>query len=86
MVLVALLVAEQFLRFGVLFVAKWLLIGRYRPGEFDIYSMMYLRHWIVEHLAKGSIVGQNAHQGSSLAFLFVRNLALKATRLEANGV
>ena len=28
--------------------------------------------------AKGTIVGQNAHQGSNIAFLFMRNLALKA--------
>ena len=27
---------------------------------------------------KGTLVGQNAHQGSSIAFLFLRNLALRA--------
>jgi len=81
-VLVGLLVLEQFLRFGVVFLVKWILIGRYVPGRHDIYSLMYLRHWIVEQLAKGTILGQSAHQGSSLAFLFVRNLALKAMGAE----
>ena len=78
LLLLALLLVEQFLRVGLLVITKWLLIGRYTEGEHDIYSLMYLRHWLVEHLAKGTIVGQNAHQGSSIAFLFMRNLALKA--------
>ena len=59
-------------------VVKWSLIGRYKEGDHDIYSFFYLRHWLVEHMAKGTIVGQNAHQGSSIAFLFLRNLALRA--------
>ena len=78
LLLLGLLFLEQFVRVGLLVTIKWLLIGRYKEGEHDIYSLMYLRHWLVEHLAKGTIVGQNAHQGSSIAFLFMRNLALKA--------
>ena len=78
LLLLGLLFLEQFVRVGLLAVTKWLLIGRYKEGEHDIYSLMYLRHWLVEHMAKGTIVGQNAHQGSSIAFLFMRNLALKA--------
>ena len=78
LLLLGLLFLEQFVRVGLLVATKWLLIGRYKEGEHDIYSLMYLRHWLVEHLAKGTIVGQNAHQGSSIAFLFMRNLALKA--------
>ena len=78
LVLLALLFVEQFVRVGVLALLKWLLIGRYKEGDHDIYSLMYLRHWLVEHVAKGTIVGQSAHQGSSIAFLFMRNLALKA--------
>ena len=78
LLLLGLLFLEQLVRVGLLAVTKWLLIGRYKEGEHDIYSLMYLRHWLVEHMAKGTIVGQNAHQGSSIAFLFMRNLALKA--------
>jgi len=78
LLLLALLFLEQFVRVGVLAILKWLLIGRYKEGDHDIYSLMYLRHWLVEHVAKGTIVGQSAHQGSSIAFLFMRNLALKA--------
>ncbi|CAE7826592.1 lgrD [Symbiodinium sp. CCMP2592] len=78
LLLLGLLFLEQFVRVGLLAATKWLLIGRYKEGEHDIYSLMYLRHWLAEHMAKGTIVGQNAHQGSSIAFLFMRNLALKA--------
>ena len=78
LVLLAWLFLEQFVRVGVLALLKWLLIGRYKEGDHDIYSLMYLRHWLVEHVAKGTIVDQSAHQGSSMAFLFMRNLALKA--------
>lgn len=76
--LLTLLFFEQLLRVLGLAAVKWTLIGRYREGDHDIYSLYYLRHWLVEHLAKGTIVGQSAHQGSSVAFLFMRNLALKA--------
>lgn len=76
--LLTLLFFEQLLRVLGLALVKWTLIGRYREGDHDIYSLYYLRHWLVEHLAKGTIVGQSAHQGSSVAFLFMRNLALKA--------
>ncbi|EST35068.1 Pls/PosA family non-ribosomal peptide synthetase [Streptomyces roseochromogenus] len=31
-------------------VAKWLLIGRWRPGEFPVWSMAYLRFWLVKVL------------------------------------
>ncbi|CAJ1402177.1 unnamed protein product, partial [Effrenium voratum] len=77
-VLLALLTFEQFLRLFLLAAMKWILIGRYREGDHDIYSLYYLQHWLVEHMAKGTLVGQAAHQGSSISFLFVRNLALKA--------
>ncbi|CAJ1424034.1 unnamed protein product [Effrenium voratum] len=76
--LIALLTFEQFLRVFILVATKWILIGRYREGDHDIYSLYYLRHWLVEHMAKGTLVGQAAHQGSSISFLFLRNLALKA--------
>ncbi|MGW2418660.1 Pls/PosA family non-ribosomal peptide synthetase [Streptomyces sp. NPDC001709] len=31
-------------------VAKWLLIGRWRPGEFPVWSLTYLRFWVVKVL------------------------------------
>ena len=78
LLLVAVLTMEQFVRVFILVAVKWVLIGRYKEGDHDIYSLFYLRHWLVEHMAKGTLVGQNAHQGSSIAFLFLRNLALRA--------
>ena len=78
LLLIAVLTLEQFVRVFILVAVKWSLIGRYKAGDHDIYSLFYLRHWLVEHMAKGTIVGQNAHQGSNIAFLFLRNLALRA--------
>ncbi|OLZ73520.1 peptide synthetase [Streptomyces sp. IMTB 2501] len=31
-------------------VAKWLLIGRWRPGEFPVWGLTYLRFWVVKAL------------------------------------
>ncbi|MFG3200521.1 Pls/PosA family non-ribosomal peptide synthetase [Streptomyces sp. NPDC048192] len=31
-------------------VAKWLLIGRWRPGEFPVWGLAYLRFWLVKAL------------------------------------
>ncbi|MGW1805422.1 Pls/PosA family non-ribosomal peptide synthetase [Streptomyces sp. NPDC002078] len=31
-------------------VAKWLLIGRWRPGEFPVWGLTYLRFWLVKTL------------------------------------
>ncbi|MGW7528465.1 Pls/PosA family non-ribosomal peptide synthetase [Streptomyces sp. NPDC054783] len=31
-------------------VAKWLLIGRWRPGEFPVWGLTYLRFWLVKAL------------------------------------
>jgi len=76
--LLVLLMVEQFIRVFFLIATKWILVGRYKPGNHAIYSLTYLRHWIVQFVANGTIVGQAAHQGSFIGVLFLRNLVLKA--------
>lgn len=35
-------------------VAKWLLVGRFKPGEFPVWSLAYLRFWLVKVLLHGN--------------------------------
>lgn len=76
--LLMLLMAEQVLRVFILIATKWILVGRYKAGDHAIYSLPYLRHWLVQTLANGTIVGQAAHQGTFIGVIFLRNLVLKA--------
>ncbi|CAE8621092.1 unnamed protein product, partial [Polarella glacialis] len=48
--IVGLMLLEAGLKLLMLLAVKWLLIGRYRAGAHDIYSLFYLRHWIVEQM------------------------------------
>ena len=38
------------LTLAVALAAKWLLIGRYRPGRHPVYGWWYLRHWLVQRM------------------------------------
>eukprot|EP00931_Biecheleriopsis_adriatica_P073048 TRINITY_DN4740_c0_g1_i4.p1 TRINITY_DN4740_c0_g1~~TRINITY_DN4740_c0_g1_i4.p1 ORF type:complete len:1850 (+),score=349.48 TRINITY_DN4740_c0_g1_i4:121-5670(+) len=81
------------LKILLLIAAKWLLIGRYREGDHAIYSLFYLRHWIVQRLAQGTPLSTLAHMqtpenspplasSSSLSISpganLIKNLLLKA--------
>jgi len=48
------LLFSQVLSLVLLILAKWLIVGRYREGNHAIYSLFYLRHWIVERLAQNT--------------------------------
>lgn len=37
--------------------SKWLLIGRYRPGRYPLWSFYYFRWWLVEHLQSSANPG-----------------------------
>jgi len=77
----ALLLAEDYLKLTVLVICKWLLIGRYREGDYPIYSSFYLRHWLVEMLAAGTVVGpEEAAAGwqFDVGRNFRRNICLRA--------
>ena len=74
----AIIICEKILRVIVLLAAKWVLIGRYKEAKHDIYSLFYLRHWLVERIADGTIIGTETPPGTSVAFHFLRNLVLRA--------
>ncbi|WP_280694412.1 Pls/PosA family non-ribosomal peptide synthetase [Kitasatospora sp. GAS204B] len=59
-------------------VAKWILIGRWKPGEFPVWSLAYLRFWIVK-----SLVHTNPmvlFVGSPLYVLYLRALGARIGR------
>jgi len=60
-------------------ILKWALIGKYRPGTHSIYSTFYLKHWIVEQIARKSILGGGDTQGGwnfSIGANFLKVVAL----------
>ena len=46
------------------------------PGPLG--SLFYLRHWLVQRVADGTIIGADTPPGASVAFHFLRNLVLRA--------
>ncbi|MHA5054054.1 Pls/PosA family non-ribosomal peptide synthetase [Streptomyces sp. SD15] len=56
-------------------VAKWTLIGRWRSGEFPLWSMAYLRFWVVKTLIRTSPLRLFA--GSPLYVLYLRALGAR---------
>eukprot|EP00425_Heterocapsa_triquetra_P000430 CAMPEP_0195058934 /NCGR_PEP_ID=MMETSP0448-20130528/6557_1 /TAXON_ID=66468 /ORGANISM="Heterocapsa triquestra, Strain CCMP 448" /LENGTH=1886 /DNA_ID=CAMNT_0040089121 /DNA_START=107 /DNA_END=5767 /DNA_ORIENTATION=- len=62
---------------------KWTLIGRYREGDYAIYSIYYLKHWIVDRAASRTVLGTGSAQGG-WNFLLGRNF-LKVMLLRALG-
>ena len=59
--------------------AKWLLIGRWRPERIRIWSLAYLRFWIVKSLIRANPVGY-LFVGSPLYGLYLRALGAKVGR------
>ncbi|WP_084681591.1 Pls/PosA family non-ribosomal peptide synthetase [Actinomycetospora chiangmaiensis] len=55
--------------------AKWLLVGRFRPGSIPFWSVDYLRFWIVATLIRSSPLGLLA--GSPLYSLYLRALGAR---------
>ena len=55
--------------------AKWTLIGRYRPGRTPVWSLPYLRHWIVMQVA--SLVPWRSMAGTPLIAVALRLLGAK---------
>ncbi|MFN3242629.1 MAG: amino acid adenylation domain-containing protein [Planctomycetota bacterium] len=59
-------------------VAKWTLIGRYRPGRVSAWSAMRLRHWIVARLAQ--LVPWGWLEGTELQSVVLRLLGARVGR------
>ena len=60
-------------------VAKWLLIGRWKPGELTIWSLAYLRFWIVRSLLVASPLALLS-VGTPLLNVYLRALGAKVGR------
>ncbi|SDM99057.1 Pls/PosA family non-ribosomal peptide synthetase [Streptomyces wuyuanensis] len=59
-------------------VAKWLLVGRFRPGRFPVWSFGYLRFWCVKSLIRTSPM--RLFVGTPLYVLYLRALGAKIGR------
>jgi non-ribosomal peptide synthetase-like protein len=59
-------------------VAKWLLIGRFKPGEIRIWSLAYVRFWIVKTLIRRNPLV--LFVGSPLYVLYLRALGARIGR------
>jgi non-ribosomal peptide synthetase-like protein len=58
--------------------AKWILIGRWKPHEIPIWSMSYVRFWLVKMLVRGNPMVLFA--GSPLYVLYLRALGARIGR------
>jgi len=58
--------------------AKWLLIGRWKPESFPIWSLRYFRFWLVKTLVQSAPVA--AFRGTSIHNLYLRLLGAKIGR------
>jgi len=68
-----------FVLLGILPVAaKWVLIGRFRPGEIRIWSLAYFRFWLVKTLMRTSPLSLMA--GSPLTTFYLRAMGAKVGR------
>ncbi len=56
--------------------AKWLLVGRWKPGQIRIWSFAYVRFWIVKALLRSN-PGVHLFVGSPLYGLYLRALGAK---------
>jgi len=61
---------------GVPIAAKWLLIGRWKPHSIRIWSLAYVRFWIVKSLIRANPIGY-LFVGSPLYGLYLRALGAK---------
>ena len=58
--------------------AKWILIGRFRPGEIRIWSLAYFRFWLVKALMRTSPL--SLMTGSPLTTFYLRAMGAKVGR------
>jgi non-ribosomal peptide synthetase-like protein len=64
--------------FTVPILAKWILIGRWKPGQIRIWSLAYVRFWIVKTLVRRNPIVM--FTGSPLFTLYLRALGAKIGR------
>jgi non-ribosomal peptide synthetase-like protein len=64
--------------FGVPILAKWILIGRWKPQQIRIWSLAYVRFWVVKTLVRRNPIV--LFTGSPLFTLYLRALGAKIGR------
>jgi aryl carrier-like protein len=64
--------------FAVPFLAKWILIGRWKPQQIRIWSLRYVRFWVVKTLVRRNPIV--FFTGSPLFNLYLRALGAKVGR------
>lgn len=77
-VLAALVVVSHPLTLLLSVAAKWLLIGRYRPGRHPVWGFYYLRWWLVERLTAAANPGWLA--GTPLMNVYFRLMGARVGR------
>ena len=58
--------------------AKWVLVGRWRPRQIRVWSLAYLRFWVVKILIRSSPLA--LFVGSPLYVFYLRALGAKVGR------
>ncbi|MHB1948115.1 MAG: Pls/PosA family non-ribosomal peptide synthetase [Gammaproteobacteria bacterium] len=61
--------------FIIVILAKWLLLGRIKPGEYKLWGWFYLRWWMVEQLA--GLLPTSSIVGSPFIILYYRLMGAK---------
>jgi non-ribosomal peptide synthetase-like protein len=59
-------------------VTKWLVIGRYKPGEYPLWSLYYFRWWLVTRVQ--GLSGVDLYAGTPLMSLYYRLMGAKLGR------
>ncbi|KNC96166.1 amino acid adenylation domain-containing protein [Spizellomyces punctatus DAOM BR117] len=75
---IALFPVIQFLMFAAAIGLKWLVIGKFRPGKYRLYSFYYWRWWIVSRVT--AMVPAAFMRGSPLLRIYLRLLGAKIGR------
>ena len=60
---------------GLSIAAKWIIIGKYRPGEYPVWGWYYFRWWLVERFT--SISGASFLAGTPLMGIYYRLMGAK---------
>lgn len=76
LVLVSIFMAVPPLAILLSVAGKWVIIGRYRPGEYPLWGFYYWRHWLVSHL----MIPAGYVAGTPLYSVYLRLLGAKIGR------
>jgi non-ribosomal peptide synthetase-like protein len=76
--MIAMLLASTPLSIMLTVFAKWLIIGRYKPGKYPLWSIYYFRWWLVTRIQ--SLCGISRYIGSPLMSFYFRMMGAEVGR------